>query len=126
MGPKLAAHFSGIFRQLVAPGLDQAVEELREDPRRVYSIECMFFLRLFWECRPELQEVLRDLLNTGRLRLTGSGVTTPDTLLPSAEAILRDMLLGQEWLRAIRHHAGTAPGLLPRLLRPLAGAALAA
>ena len=39
-------------------------------------------------------------MNEGRLRLTSSGVTTADTLLPSAEAILRDLLLGQEWLRA--------------------------
>lgn len=89
------------YFQLVAPGLEQAVQELRADPRRVYSIECMFFLRLFWESRPDLQHELRELLNTRRLRLTGSGVTTPDTLIPSDEAILRDLLLGQEWLRSI-------------------------
>ena len=87
------------FGQLVGPGLEQVVAELHKDEQRVYSIECMFFLRLFWESHPELHEALRSLLNTGRLRLTGSGVTTPDTLVPSAEAILRDLLLGQEWLR---------------------------
>ena len=43
---------------------------------------------------------LETLVDEGRLRLTSSGVTTADTLLPSAEAILRDLLLGQEWLRA--------------------------
>jgi hypothetical protein len=88
------------FQQLVAGNLEQAVQELRRDPRRVYSIECMFFLRLFWESRTDLQDELRDWLNHGRLRLTGSGVTTPDTLLPSEEAILRDLLVGQEWLRS--------------------------
>ncbi len=87
------------FEQLVGPGLEQVVAELLKDEKRVYSIECMFFLRLFWESHPELHEALRSLLNTGRLRLTGSGVTTPDTLVPSAESILRDLLLGQEWLR---------------------------
>ncbi len=89
------------FRRYVAPNLEAALNELRRDPRRVYSIECAFFLRLFWESRPHLQDELRDLLNARRLRLTGSGVTTPDTLLPSEEALLRDFLLGQEWLRSI-------------------------
>ena len=40
---------------------------------------------------------------SGRLRLTGSGITTPDTLLPDTESILRDYLHGQEWLRAPGH-----------------------
>ncbi|MCK5793352.1 MAG: hypothetical protein KAH12_01500, partial [Anaerolineales bacterium] len=74
-------------------------DELKREPRRIYSIECMFFLRQYWERFPEQQEVVRELVNKGRLRLTSSGVTTADTLLPSAEAILRDFLIGQEWLR---------------------------
>ncbi len=88
------------FRRLAGPNLDQAVSELLREPRRVYSIECVFFLRLYWEGRPQQQEAVRRLVNEGRLRLTCSGVTTADTILPSAEAILRDLLLGQEWLRS--------------------------
>jgi hypothetical protein len=61
------------FQQLVAPGLEQAVAELRQDDRRVYSIECMYFLRLFWESRPDLQDELRELLNSRRMRLTARG-----------------------------------------------------
>jgi len=60
----------------------------------------MFFLRLYWDHCPEQRGIVLELVNEGRLRLTSSGVTTADTLLPSAEAILRDFLLGQEWLRA--------------------------
>jgi alpha-mannosidase len=77
----------------------QAVSALNQEPRRIYSVECMFFLRMFWEKHPELQDDIRSLVNSGRLRLTSSGVTSADTLLPSAEALLRDLLLGQEWLR---------------------------
>ncbi len=88
------------FRRLVGPNLDKAVSELLREPRRVYSIECVFFLRLYWEGRPRQQDAVRQLVNEGRLRLTSSGVTTADTILPSAEAILRDLLLGQEWLRS--------------------------
>ncbi len=88
------------FRRLVGPNLDKAIGELQREPRRVYSIECVFFLRLYWEGRPRQQDAVRQLVNEGRLRLTSSGVTTADTILPSAEAILRDLLLGQEWLRS--------------------------
>jgi alpha-mannosidase len=76
------------------------LDELARDPRRVYSVECIFFLKRYWDERPERQAAIRDLVNQGRLRLTSSGVTTADTLLPSEEALLRDFLIGQEWLRA--------------------------
>jgi hypothetical protein len=88
------------FERLVRPNLDQAIAALLEEPRRVYSVECLFFLRMYWDRCPEKRAAVRDLVNAGRLRLTSSGVTTPDTLLPRAEAILRDWLMGQEWLRA--------------------------
>ena len=87
------------FRLCVRPALDQALVALAADPRRVYSIECVFFLERYWEHRPQRRAQIRDLVNEGRLRLTGSGVTTPDTLLPEDEMLLRDMLAGQEWLR---------------------------
>ena len=90
----------GYFERFVRHNLDQAIEELQRESRRVYSIECMFFLRQYWDRYPAQRDNVRELVNDGRLRLTSSGVTTADTLLPSAEAILRDLLIGQEWLRA--------------------------
>ncbi|HEY77011.1 MAG TPA: hypothetical protein G4O00_12715 [Thermoflexia bacterium] len=87
------------FERFVRRNLDRAIAELRREPRRVYSIECVFFLRMYWDRCPAQRDIVRDLVNAGRLRLTHSGVTTADTLLPSAEAILRDWLIGQEWLR---------------------------
>jgi hypothetical protein len=88
------------YRQFVGPNLDRAIDELVREPRRVYSVECVFFLRMYWDQRPAQRDTIRTLVNEGRLRLTSSGVTTADTLLPDAEAILRDWLIGQEWLRA--------------------------
>lgn len=88
------------YYRLVRANLDWAIGELLREPRRVYSVECMFFLRMYWERRPEMRDKVRALANEGRLRFTSSGVTTADTLLPRVEAILRDWLLGQEWLRA--------------------------
>jgi hypothetical protein len=87
------------YERFVRSNLDQALEELQREPRRIYSVECMFFLRLYWDREPERRQQIRRFINDRRLRLTSSGVTTADTLIPSPEAILRDFLLGQEWLR---------------------------
>lgn len=97
------------YTRFVDSNLLQALSELTREPRRIYSVECMFFLRMFWERHPELQETIRSLTNKGRLRLTSSGVTSADTLLPTAEALLHDLLLGQEWLR--RNGMQPEPGL---------------
>jgi len=88
------------FLRFIQPNMDRAINELLHDPRRVYSIECIFFLRKYWEQHPEHRDTIRKFVNQGRLRLTSSGVTTADTLLPDTESILRDFLIGQEWLRA--------------------------
>jgi alpha-mannosidase len=88
------------FDRYVRNNLDIALAELLQEPRRIYSIESMFFLRMYWERCPDQQSKVRQLINEGRLRITNSGVTTADTILPKTETILRGFLLGQEWLRA--------------------------
>lgn len=87
------------YRLRIGRILDQVIEALEAEPRRVFSVECIFFLKMYWERNPQNQETIRRLVNAGRIRLTGSGMTTPDTLLPETEALMRDYLLGQEWLR---------------------------
>lgn len=83
----------------IEPIFSAVFEELELDSRRVFSIESIFFLRMYWQRRPEERARLARLFSSGQLRLTGSAVTTPDTVLPHTEAILRDYLLGQQWLR---------------------------
>jgi len=88
------------FKRLVRRNLDRALDELQREPKRIYSVECMFFLRMYWDSCPDKRDTIVKLVNEGRLRLTNSGVTTADTMIPRTEAMLRDFLLGQEWLRA--------------------------
>ena len=88
------------FRWRVRRTLDLVLDELARDPRRVWSADCVFFLAMYWDRRPARREELAAALDSGRLRLTASGVTSPDTLLPPTEALVRDLLVGQEWLRA--------------------------
>lgn len=97
------------FRYGVRRTLDLVLDELDRDERRVWSADCVFFLAMYWERRPDRRDRLAAAIDSGRLRLTTSGVTTQDTLLPSTESVLRDFLVGQEWLRS--HGMGQEPTL---------------
>lgn len=87
------------FRDHIDAIFDAVFAALEREPHRVFAIESVFFLKLYWERRPGKQALIRELLQGRRLRLLSASLTTPDTLLPNTEAILRDFLLGQEWLR---------------------------
>jgi hypothetical protein len=95
------------FDARVAPIFVAVLAALEQDPKRVYCVESVFFLKLFWERRPEERGRLRALFDSRQLRILTSSFTTPDTLLPHIEAILRDFLLGQAWLRD--HGLSTVP-----------------
>ncbi len=88
----------GYYRSRLEPIFSAVLRQLESDPRRVFNVESVFFLKLFWERNPALRERLRTLLQERRLRLLASSFTTPDTLLPHPETVLRDFLLGQRWL----------------------------
>jgi hypothetical protein len=87
------------FDQRVGRTLDLALDALDGDARRVWSAESVFFLAMYWDRRPAQRDRLVGHLNSGQMRLTSASVTTPDTLLPTTESVIRDFLIGQEWLR---------------------------
>ncbi len=87
------------YEQRIQHIMRAIIDALEKDPFRIFSIECVFFLKMFWDRNPAQQDILRDFINQGRMRLSGSGMTTPDTVLPDTEALIRDYLIGQEWLR---------------------------
>lgn len=91
---------SQYYRLLVRRTLDRVIDALVTEPRRVFGLESVFFPDLYWNDRPERRDVLRNLVNRGQLVFSGCGVTTPDTLLPTDEMLLRDLLMGQEWIRS--------------------------
>src|SRR5580658_2790529 len=88
------------FKRRLEPIFAKILSALERDPLRVYCIESVFFLKLFWERHPECREELTRLIEERRLRVLSSSFTTPDTLLPHPESILRDFHLGQSWLRS--------------------------
>jgi len=88
------------YRLRIRRVLDGMMRWLEREPRRVYSIECMYFFRMYWERNPDKRDILRKWVNEGRIRFSGSGINTPDSILPELEAVIRDYLHGQEWLRS--------------------------
>ncbi len=115
------------YGRFVRPILDQILDALRADPKRVFSIESLFFLDPYWDERPERRGEIVEHMNAGQLRLSGGGITVPDTCLPDTESILRDFLLGRAWLESrgitqlpdVCHFPGNAnlSPCLPELLR---------
>ena len=93
-------HTTEEYYQLCIPRIfERVLLALEQEPRRVFSIESLFFLQRHWQSYPAQHERLRSLINQHQLRLTGTGITTPDTVLPDTEAILRDYADGQHWLK---------------------------
>ena len=71
------------YDRRIGPILDEVIEELEHDVRRIFSIEALFFLQKYWERRPDRHALVRQLLEERRLQLTGTGITTPDTVILS-------------------------------------------
>jgi len=86
-------------RLLTDKTFDRALDELAKDQRYIYSVECTFFFKRYWDSHPEKQNELRNYVNQGRIKFTATGVTSPDTLLPEPENLMRDYLTGLQWLK---------------------------
>jgi alpha-mannosidase len=63
-----------------------------------YSVAEMGFLARFVEAHPDVLDRLRAVGHD--LRIVGGGITSPDSLLPSGEAFIRDYLVGKTWVDA--------------------------
>ncbi len=66
--------------------------------RYYYSVAEMGFLARFVDAHPEVRDTLRGVAPS--LRIVGGGITSPDNLLPSGEAFIRDYLVGKAWVDA--------------------------
>jgi alpha-mannosidase len=63
-----------------------------------YSICEMGFFEGAVQVNPSLTQNFKTDIGD-RLRIVGGGVTSPDNLLPHGEALLRNYLVGQEWMQ---------------------------
>lgn len=115
--------FGEYYEQFVEDVFTDASDLLDKDPRAFYSVAEMGFLAE--HVARHGAGPWRKHASTGRLRVVGGGMTTPDTLLPTAGPLVRDYLRGtlfaedslgarprSAWLPDSFGHSPTVPDLL--------------
>jgi hypothetical protein len=116
--------FDEYYRAFVGDIFLEARSILDKQPRAFYSVTEMAYVQRHLDEHPEELGALQAHAARGALRVVGGGLTSPDTLLPETELILRDYLYGTRfaeetlgtrpraaWLPDSFGHAATAPDL---------------
>ncbi len=117
--------FDDYYETFVAQDFVEARRILDAQPRAYYAVAEMAYLERHLAEHPEEAEALRGHAARGALRIVGGGMTSPDTLLPETELLLRDFLHGARfadgalgarataaWLPDSFGHAATTPDVL--------------
>ncbi len=117
--------FDEYYRRFVGTILSGAQRLLDAEPEYRYSVAEMAFLAEHLRQHPEQAASFRAAAGRGALRVVGGAMTTPDTILPTTEALTRDFLRGSlvaentlgvrarsAWLPDSFGHSPTMPDLL--------------
>ena len=117
--------FDDYYASYVGQILVEARQILATQPRAFYSVAEMAFLEHHLEMHPEELAPLKAASQAGSLHIVGGGMTSPDTVLPETELLLRDYLYGIQfaedtldahptaaWLPDSFGHSGTTPDIL--------------
>jgi alpha-mannosidase len=96
-GPDYQSYFGGT-RQPANSILSMATQNLLASSSYYYSVCEVGFLRAFAKNNPALFNTMRA---SGRLRVVGGGITSPDNLLPNGETFIRDFLVANQWLKQV-------------------------
>lgn len=99
LDPDWLLTYDEYFERIVNRLLTRAIELMLQRKSYVYTIGELAFLKKYLEVHPDQREVIVSLIKNGQLKIIGGGFTTPDTNLPSLEAILMDYEGGRKWLR---------------------------
>jgi hypothetical protein len=117
--------FDGYYSMWVESLFGSAHDLLAADPAYRYQVAEMAYLSHHLSVHPEQVSVFHDAATRGALRVVGGGMTSPDTLLPATETLVRDHLRGSlfaesalgahphdAWLPDSFGHSPTTPDLL--------------
>ncbi len=98
--------FDGYYTTFVEPIIEQALNMLDNNKGYYYSICEVAYLKKFWDEHPEDHAKIIKYLKDGQLRIVGGGMTSPDTNIPTGEALMMDWFYGNQWVYNI---AGVKP-----------------
>ncbi len=90
--------FQEYYSENVERIINDALAHLEFDSRNTYAISEIAFLERYWNDHPERREELRAFFDQGRLQIIGGGYTSPDTMLPTTEMLIRDWVYGNFWV----------------------------
>jgi len=80
-------------------GILKKVVELMKIPRFKFCLEQAFLLQAMEERNPELWSKLKELIKEGRIEIVDGQYLMPDTMLPSGEVLVREILFGKRYFR---------------------------
>ena len=79
--------------------IQKALLLMRKYPKFKYVIDSVMPLKYFQLHYPEMWQELKNRVNQGRIELMGGMVVAPDTLMPRAETLIRQILYGKKYLK---------------------------
>ena len=81
--------------------LDKAMALLRRDPDYRFTQDQVVLLKSYWEgLGAEDRAFFKQMVAEGRLAIVGGMYVQPEVAEPSGEALVRQILVGQQWLAA--------------------------
>jgi alpha-mannosidase len=98
LGDPFLLLFPGPVDDILSDAVALMQRNHRSPSHYYYSVAEMGYLARFVAAHPQAAGELRAVGDD--LRIVGGGVTSPDSLLPSGEAFIRDYLVGKTWLDA--------------------------
>ncbi len=90
--------FNEYYKENVEKIISDSIVHLQFDRRNTYAISEIAFLERYWNDHPEKRDKLKKFFEEERLQIVGGGYTSPDTLLPTTEMLLRDWAYGNFWV----------------------------
>jgi alpha-mannosidase len=88
-------------REWTADILNKAMALLRRDPDFRFTQDQVVLLRSYWEdLSADDRAFFKQMVVEGRLAIVGGMLVQPEVAEPSGESLVRQILLGQQWLAA--------------------------
>ena len=88
-------------REWTADILNKAMALLRRDPNYRFTQDQVVLVKNYWDSLgAEDRAFFKQMVAEGRLAIVGGMYVQPEVAEPSGEALVRQILLGQQWLQA--------------------------
>ena len=77
-----------------------ALNLMRSHPTFKFTLDQTCYIEPFLKTYPEERDFFQEMIDTGRLEITGGMITMPDVNIPSGESFIRQILQGKEYVQS--------------------------